>query len=80
MLRTLMSIVKCYHPLEFSVLCTSCAVVQVTYSLLMPANNPGGEEAYVFQTNCMKSGIVAVALKMLTRNNFMPSADLPTKR
>ena len=50
------------------------------YALLMPANNPGGDDAYVFQANCMKSGIVSLALNMLTKNNFMPSADLPTKR
>ncbi len=53
---------------------------QVAYTLLMPAQNPLAEEAHAVQMNFVKSGAVGIALNMLTKNNFMSSADLFTKR
>ena len=46
----------------------------------MPAVNPLVEEAFEFQLNFVKSGGVPVALSMLTKNNFLPTADLHTRR
>ena len=46
----------------------------------MPALNPLTEEAYELQMNFVKSGGVGITLNMLTKNNFMPSADLFTRR
>lgn len=46
----------------------------------MPAVNPLVEEAFEFQLNFVKSGGVSVALSMLTKNNFLPNADLQTRR
>uniref|UniRef100_T1IZS4 ubiquitinyl hydrolase 1 n=1 Tax=Strigamia maritima TaxID=126957 RepID=T1IZS4_STRMM len=54
--------------------------LEVTYSLLMPALNPMSEEAFEFQFNFIKSGGVSCVLGMLTKNNFLPNADPPTKR
>ena len=46
----------------------------------MPALNPLTEDAYELQMNFVKSGGVGIALNMLTKNNFMSSADLFTRR
>ncbi|XP_071163274.1 ubiquitin carboxyl-terminal hydrolase 9X-like isoform X2 [Mytilus edulis] len=54
--------------------------IEVAYSLLMPANDPMSEDAFKFQYNYVKSGGVQLALNMLTKNNFLPTADLPTRR
>ena len=53
---------------------------KVAYSLLMPAVETTSEEAFEFQFNFVKSGGVQIAMNMLTKNNFLPSADLPTRR
>ena len=52
----------------------------MTYALLMPARNTVSEDAFIFQTNMLRSGIIGLCLSMLTRNNFMPNADISTKR
>ncbi|KAK3094503.1 hypothetical protein FSP39_002606 [Pinctada imbricata] len=54
--------------------------VEVAYSLLMPAVEPLSEDAFEFQYNFVKSGGVQLGVNMLTKNNFLPSADLPTRR
>lgn len=50
------------------------------YSLLMPASDPMSSAAFEFQYNFIKSGDAPVVLEMLTKNNFLPNADVPTKR
>lgn len=46
----------------------------------MPANLPLGEDATDFQYNFLKSGGLPLVLSMLTRNNFLPNADMETRR
>lgn len=53
---------------------------QVVYALLMPASATLGEDASDFQYNFLKSGGLPLVLSMLTRNNFLPSADMETRR
>ncbi|CAL1289008.1 unnamed protein product [Larinioides sclopetarius] len=65
-----------YAPSSSEVLYT----LEVVYTLLMPAHNPMSEEAQSFQYNFVRSGGVPVALGMLTKNNFLSNADVPTKR
>lgn len=50
------------------------------YSLLMPASDPMSDEAFEFQYSFIKSGHATVVLEMLTKNNFLPNADVATKR
>ncbi|XP_066267004.1 ubiquitin carboxyl-terminal hydrolase 9X-like isoform X4 [Branchiostoma lanceolatum] len=54
--------------------------LEVVYALLMPANQPLGEDALEFQINFLKSGGVSCVLNMLTKNNFLPNADMDTRR
>lgn len=54
--------------------------LEVLYTLLMPALEPLSEKAFDFQLHFMISGEVQVFLDMLTKNNFMCNADMPTKR
>ncbi|KAK7089931.1 ubiquitin carboxyl-terminal hydrolase 9X-like isoform X2 [Littorina saxatilis] len=54
--------------------------VEVCYCMLMPALEPLSDEAFEFQYNFVRSGGVQLALNMLTKNNFLPNADLPTRR
>lgn len=54
--------------------------LEVAYTLLMPAHNPLAEEAQSFQYNFVRSGGVPTTLGMITKNNFLSSADVPTKR
>lgn len=56
------------------------SVFQVVYALLMPASATLGEDASDFQYNFLKSGGLPLVLSMLTRNNFLPSADMETRR
>lgn len=53
---------------------------QVMYALLMPAQDPLSEKAFEFQFNFLKSPDAPVILDMLTKNNFLPKADVATKR
>uniref|UniRef100_A0A8C2ZXL7 Ubiquitin specific peptidase 9 n=1 Tax=Cyclopterus lumpus TaxID=8103 RepID=A0A8C2ZXL7_CYCLU len=46
----------------------------------MPASATLGEDASDFQYNFLKSGGLPLVLSMLTRNNFLPSADMETRR
>lgn len=55
-------------------------LLQVVYALLMPASATLGEDASDFQYNFLKSGGLPLVLSMLTRNNFLPSADMETRR
>lgn len=43
--------------------------------MLMPALDPLSETTYQFQHSFMVSGEAHVFLEMLTKNNFMSSAD-----
>ncbi|XP_071033260.1 ubiquitin carboxyl-terminal hydrolase 9X isoform X5 [Parasteatoda tepidariorum] len=65
-----------YAPSPSQVLYT----LEVVYTLLMPAHNPMSEDAQKFQYNFVCSGGVPVSLGMLTKNNFLEGADVPTKR
>ncbi|XP_019715781.1 ubiquitin carboxyl-terminal hydrolase 9X isoform X3 [Hippocampus comes] len=55
-------------------------LIEVVYALLMPASATLGEDACDFQDNFLKSGGLPLVLSMLTRNNFLPSADMETRR
>ncbi|XP_067107993.1 ubiquitin carboxyl-terminal hydrolase 9X isoform X3 [Osmerus mordax] len=55
-------------------------LIEVVYALLMPASGTLGEEACDFQFNFLKSGGLPLVLSMLTRNNFLTSADMETRR
>ncbi|CAB1329046.1 unnamed protein product, partial [Coregonus sp. 'balchen'] len=55
-------------------------LIEVVYVLLMPASSTLGEDASDFQYNFLKSGGLPLVLSMLTRNNFLPSADMETRR
>lgn len=46
----------------------------------MPASATLGEDASDFQYNFLKSGGLPLVLSMLTRNNFLPSTDMETRR
>ncbi|KAK7155926.1 hypothetical protein R3I93_010558 [Phoxinus phoxinus] len=55
-------------------------LTEVVYALLMPASGTLGDDACDFQYNFLKSGGLPLVLGMLTRNNFLPSADMETRR
>ncbi|XP_051564646.1 probable ubiquitin carboxyl-terminal hydrolase FAF-X isoform X6 [Myxocyprinus asiaticus] len=55
-------------------------LIEVVYALLMPASGTLGEDASDFQFNFLKSGGLPLVLSMLTRNNFLPNADMETRR
>lgn len=46
----------------------------------MPASGTLGDDASNFQFNFLKSGGLPLVLSMLTRNNFLPNADMETRR
>uniref|UniRef100_A0A8C1JAL7 Probable ubiquitin carboxyl-terminal hydrolase FAF-X n=1 Tax=Cyprinus carpio TaxID=7962 RepID=A0A8C1JAL7_CYPCA len=46
----------------------------------MPASGTLGDDASDFQYNFLKSGGLPLVLSMLTRNNFLPNADMETRR
>lgn len=48
--------------------------------MLMPAIDPLSEKTYEFQHSFMVSGQAHCFLEMLTKNNFMSSADTVTRR
>ncbi|XP_054272313.1 probable ubiquitin carboxyl-terminal hydrolase FAF-X isoform X2 [Macrosteles quadrilineatus] len=54
--------------------------LEVMYALLMPAADPLSEKAFEFQMNFLRSPDAHVILEMLTKNNFLPNADVATKR
>ncbi len=55
-------------------------LTEVVYALLMPASAPLGEDASDFQYNFLKSGGLPLVLSMLTRNNFLPNADMENSK
>ncbi|XP_051753215.1 probable ubiquitin carboxyl-terminal hydrolase FAF-X isoform X2 [Ctenopharyngodon idella] len=55
-------------------------LTEVVYALLMPASGTLGDDASNFQFNFLKSGGLPLVLSMLTRNNFLPNADMETRR
>ncbi|XP_060732324.1 probable ubiquitin carboxyl-terminal hydrolase FAF-X isoform X11 [Tachysurus vachellii] len=55
-------------------------LIEVVYALLMPASGTLGEDASDFQYNFLRSGGLPLVLSMLTRNNFLPNADMETRR
>ncbi|KTG47363.1 hypothetical protein cypCar_00025077 [Cyprinus carpio] len=55
-------------------------LIEVVYALLMPASGTLGDDASDFQYNFLKSGGLPLVLSMLTRNNFLPNADMETRR
>ncbi|BFZ00611.1 hypothetical protein BsWGS_03650 [Bradybaena similaris] len=54
--------------------------IEVCYALLMPSGDPMSDEALDFQYKFVLSGGIQLAINMLTKNNFMPNADLPSRR
>ncbi|XP_039296311.1 LOW QUALITY PROTEIN: probable ubiquitin carboxyl-terminal hydrolase FAF-X [Nilaparvata lugens] len=54
--------------------------LEVMYTLLMPAADPLSDKAFEFQLNFLCSPHAPVILDMLTKNNFLPNADVATKR
>ncbi|XP_046668911.1 probable ubiquitin carboxyl-terminal hydrolase FAF-X isoform X3 [Homalodisca vitripennis] len=54
--------------------------LEVLYALLMPAADPLSEKAFEFQMNFLRCSEAHVILEMLTKNNFLPKADVATKR
>ncbi|XP_059534871.1 probable ubiquitin carboxyl-terminal hydrolase FAF-X isoform X8 [Myotis daubentonii] len=55
-------------------------LTEVVYALLMPAGAPLAEDSSDFQFHFLKSGGLPLVLSMLTRNNFLPNADMETRR
>uniref|UniRef100_A0A224XFS3 Putative ubiquitin carboxyl-terminal hydrolase faf-x n=1 Tax=Panstrongylus lignarius TaxID=156445 RepID=A0A224XFS3_9HEMI len=54
--------------------------LEVLYALLMPAVDPLSEKAFEMQFSFFKSSHSSVLLDILTKNNFMPTADITGKR
>ncbi|XP_037709570.1 probable ubiquitin carboxyl-terminal hydrolase FAF isoform X2 [Drosophila subpulchrella] len=54
--------------------------LSVLHGLLIPALDPLGEGALLVQSAWMHSGCAHFVLELLTKNNFLPSADMHTKR
>ncbi|KAL1140578.1 hypothetical protein AAG570_000508 [Ranatra chinensis] len=52
----------------------------VLYCLEMPAADPLSEKAFEIQFNFLKSNHSSVLLEILMKNNFIPNADITTKR
>uniref|UniRef100_A0A1A9ZPQ2 ubiquitinyl hydrolase 1 n=1 Tax=Glossina pallidipes TaxID=7398 RepID=A0A1A9ZPQ2_GLOPL len=52
----------------------------VLNGLLMPALDPYGESATQIQSCWLHSGCAHFVLELLTKNNFLPNADMHTKR
>jgi len=50
------------------------------YSLLMPAQDPLADRAFEFQAAVIRSDKAQIILDMLKDPNFLPNADLATKR
>lgn len=46
----------------------------------MPAGAPLADDSSDFQFHFLKSGGLPLVLSMLTRNNFLPNADMETRR
>ncbi|KAI4464470.1 ubiquitin carboxyl-terminal hydrolase [Holotrichia oblita] len=65
-----------FHPKPAEVLYN----LEVLYTLLMPALEPLSDKSHDIQYEFMVSGEAHTFLEMLTRNNFMSSADTATKR
>uniref|UniRef100_A0A452SBN2 ubiquitinyl hydrolase 1 n=1 Tax=Ursus americanus TaxID=9643 RepID=A0A452SBN2_URSAM len=55
-------------------------LTEVVYALLMPAGAPLADDSSDFQFHFLKSGGLPLVLSMLTRNNFLPNADMETRR
>ena len=54
--------------------------LEVCHSLLMPGNGAVMDKAFDFQLAVCKAKGIPAFIGMLTRNNFLSTADLPTKR
>lgn len=54
--------------------------MEVLYTMLMPAMDTLSEKTYDFQYSFITSGEAHIFLEMLTKNNFMSSADNITRR
>ncbi|XP_065223298.1 probable ubiquitin carboxyl-terminal hydrolase FAF-X isoform X3 [Planococcus citri] len=54
--------------------------IEVLYTLLMPTYDPQTDKTVDFQFAFLCSDKAQVALEMLTKNNFLPRADVATKR
>ncbi|BES97389.1 ubiquitin carboxyl-terminal hydrolase [Nesidiocoris tenuis] len=54
--------------------------LEVLYSILMPANEPHSDKAFECQFNFFESPNSMALLDILTKENFMPNADVICKR
>ena len=54
--------------------------LEVCYSLLMPGAGAMSEKSFDFQFSLVKAKGIPAFMGMLTRNNFLSSADMDTKR
>ncbi|XP_018561344.1 probable ubiquitin carboxyl-terminal hydrolase FAF-X isoform X3 [Anoplophora glabripennis] len=54
--------------------------LEVLYAMLMPALDTLSDKSYEFQYSFLTSGEAHIFLEMLTKNNFMSSADNTTRR
>lgn len=54
--------------------------IEVLYSILVPSYDPNNDKILDFQYTFLCSDQSQVALEMLTKNNFLPKADVATKR
>lgn len=54
--------------------------LEVLYAMLMPALDTLSDKSYEFQYSFLTSGEAHIFLEMLTKNNFMSSADNNTRR
>ncbi|XP_036281525.1 probable ubiquitin carboxyl-terminal hydrolase FAF-X isoform X4 [Pipistrellus kuhlii] len=55
-------------------------LTEVVYALLMPAGATLADASSDFQFHFLKSGGLPLVLSMLTRTNFLPNADMETRR
>ncbi|XP_075395925.1 ubiquitin carboxyl-terminal hydrolase 9X-like isoform X2 [Tenrec ecaudatus] len=55
-------------------------LTEVVYALLMPAGAHLTDDSSDFEFHFLKSGGLPIVLSMLTRNNFLPSTDMETRR
>ncbi|XP_055852640.1 probable ubiquitin carboxyl-terminal hydrolase FAF isoform X2 [Episyrphus balteatus] len=54
--------------------------LEVLNAILIPAIDPFSEEALIIQSAWLRSGVAHYLVELLTKNNFLPNADMQTKR
>lgn len=54
--------------------------LEVLNAILIPAIDPFSEESLIIQSAWLRSRVAHYMLELLTKNNFLPNADMQTKR